>query len=129
MKRAISTVVCLGLLLVVVSPAFAQDASPTLKLKKNKVEASASPEASVDPTPDPSEDPDVSPIDEVEAGLGGPTDATDSAQADVLGETTVLGETSAGLEMAKWLLAGVAGMVVLLAGFRAFQGVTRGEDE
>ena len=113
-------VFCLAFILV--SPAFAQDASPTLKLKKNKVEASASPEASVDPTPEPSDDPEPTPV-------GGPTDGTDSTQAEVLGETTVLGETSAGIEMAKWLLAGIAGAGVLFAGAKAFRGVTRGEDE
>lgn len=107
---------------IVVPFTFAQEVkpSPTSKLKSRKV--SPTPVASADASVSPSVTPDASATVDatVSAGTGGD-------QTDVLGTTSVLGETS-GLELAKWMLVAIVGSAVVYAGIRVSRSISHAEE-
>lgn len=96
-RAAVSFLAGSSLLLISASATLAQESSPS-----PSPSPSASPDSSPSPSPSPSDSPSPSP-----EAVGG------TSREEVLGESTVLGETSAQREMAKWAIAIVLGVSAL----------------
>lgn len=88
-----------------ISPVFAQSPDPTPS-------PTVSPTSSPSPSPSPSATPTPSPTPQATPTTASPSPNQSAGGTDgsVLGETTTLGETDSGKELAKWAIAVLGGL-------------------
>lgn len=85
------------------SPSASPSTSPTSSPSPSPTLTSTASGSITSPTPSPTSTPTPTPKDD---------------KKEVLGETKVLGATSSGLEIAKWIAGGAIGILVLIIGFK-----------
>ncbi len=89
-----------------------------------------SPSTTPTPTPQPSVSPSPSPLpqDAVTAQSAAPSPSgVGGTKSEVLGNSTVLGDTNAGTEALKWLVALIIGLIVFALGARISKTINREE--
>lgn len=94
---------------------FAADPTPS----PTPTVTSSTPTPSVSESPTPTASITVTPTSSVSATpTSKPVVGGDDKKKEVLGKTSVLGSTSAGMEIAKWLVGGTVGFLTVLIGYK-----------
>lgn len=108
LKSSLYFLILLTLLILPVA-VFAQESSPS---------STPTPSSQSSPAPSPSSSPASSSQSSTPTPSLGATNSADSGKQQVLGAATELGNTSRGIELAKWLIATILGVSVFILGIK-----------